>query len=299
MLGICQERLILVSAFKKFGVEMRVMEPSIYEFESVSKYLKAVYAWRQENNSRYSLHMWGVQLGMRHPSLLSMVLNGRRKIQAALAAKLKSNLNLDPTESLYFEMLIVFSNHKSVLDQAVVGKLLRTLVPVPKENLVVDQVQSLSQWYYWVIWELTRLKDFNHDPIWISKKLAGKVPADKVQEAIEVLLSTGMLKVEEGQQVYSELKRAITPTDIPSPDLRSLNRQFLGLASDALDEFGHQERDLTTRLFASDHQKMADLKLRLRELTNQISAEFNTQNGDVVFCLHTALFPVTKEKVCF
>lgn len=80
---------------------------SVFDFDSVSSYLSAVFRSRKIRRRRFSLRGWATRIGLKASDSgnLSRVLSGQRELSRPMVDKLARDLALEPGELAYFEVL--------------------------------------------------------------------------------------------------------------------------------------------------------------------------------------------------
>lgn len=84
-------------------------EVVIFDYDSISDYLTAVFRSRKALRSTYSLRNWALKMGMKPTDSgnLSRVTTGQRALSRQLGAKIAQDLQLDGFELAYFELLSI------------------------------------------------------------------------------------------------------------------------------------------------------------------------------------------------
>lgn len=80
---------------------------SIFDFDSVSDYLTAIFQQRKARRRGFSLRLWASKLGLKATDSgnLSRVLSGQRDLSKTMQEKIARELALDEDEKAYFEVL--------------------------------------------------------------------------------------------------------------------------------------------------------------------------------------------------
>ncbi|MBS1984648.1 MAG: TIGR02147 family protein [Bdellovibrionales bacterium] len=265
---------------------------SPYEFNNVREYLREVFELRRKRNPRYSLRAWARQIGLPHPSMLSMVLNGRRKLYPTLAGQIRNTLELEANEAHYFDILTLFTLAERDDEKLCYSKILVSLKPNRATlGLEFDALRFLSNWYFVAIAELPYLKAFRSDPAWIARRL--KLGVSQVEECIEALLRLGIFERNEAGELRRTQTTVTTPIDNPNEAVKRLHEQMLAKAAQALRSQGLDERDFSSRTFAFEESKLNAVKQRIRDFRAELDREFSSEAADSLYSLNIQFFDLT------
>lgn len=277
----------------------------VFEFQSFNSYLKfkiseqmrTPLGRRKSNLSRLSK-----TLGYKSPSLLSMVISGRRAPSDELVSALISRWELTPNEREYIRLLAQLSRAEAK------GKATSSLhheiaiirgKPI-KKTLTAAQFSAMSEWYYNVIKQLIGSPEFKNDPQWISQKLKRKVSPTKVQEAIKDLIEIGMIELKpQTNKLQAKIGYTETTHDIPSEAIRLHHLQMLQRAVEALEEQAVEKRHFNSMTLKIDNKKLPEAKKRILTFMRQFHEEFGEAEAKSVFQINVQLFEhtVNSEKV--
>jgi len=276
------------------------IRPNIFGYQDPQEYLVDVFQDRKTVNPRFSLRSWTKKAGLAHAGLLSMVLNGRRKLKPSLVLKLIPTLKLNERERRYLEFLVLQKNAKSPEERELYQTVLNDLRPKTGEaiyDLSLDRLRVFSNWYSIAIWEMTELSDFRPDPKWISNRLDSKVSISVVLIAIERMIRLGVLKKDSAGKLTKTFSRFETPTDIPSQDLKRLHENFLAKAKNAIHATPISRRDITSQTFTLSARNMNKIKNRISQFRIEIeelgAMDQHEINDNEVYQMNIQLFPLT------
>lgn len=82
-------------------------DPRVFEYESATAFLRAVFLRRKEERRGFSLRLWAAMLGLKPSDSgnLSRILSGQRDLSQQMARKIADELSLGEFERAYFELL--------------------------------------------------------------------------------------------------------------------------------------------------------------------------------------------------
>lgn len=271
----------------------------IFEYTDPIEYLNSVFSKIKANNHRFSLRAWASQMGLPHVTLLSLVLNRKRRLLPPLSTKISQYLqnrdHLTEKEARYFEILVMYAQSRTPEEKEMYQRLLANLRPDRFfTTLELDHIRLISDWYHFAILEMTNLRDFNSDPTWIKKCLADIVTESQIKDAITRLIRLGLLKKTEGGKLKKTTPYLATGNNRPNLDLRKLHEQFLEKAKDALNSQDLSERTITGHMMSIDRASLPEIKKRIDEFRREIGQNFESHQGNAVYQLGIQFFSLTK-----
>jgi len=212
---------------------------SLNYVEFLEHYLRPVGYY---GSQKKSLSEVALELGYNTPSILSMILKGKRVPSRKFIDRFCEVYKLNSTESELLWLLI--EAHKLKIkgkDPQVILERIECLCPSQETNLLdLKWFKKISGWHYMAIKNLINTPDFIEDDHLIAKQLKDRVTPRQVREAIELLLELGVLaRVENGRlAVSSEPWR--TPKGINSSAIRNFHK---GMIEQALYSLTHEKQD--------------------------------------------------------
>jgi hypothetical protein len=233
---------------------------------------------RQEHNASYSLRAFARDLGVNVTSL-SEFFSNRRRLSSDTIRKVADKLCLSP---------FVLS---SIL-QGTDGAARKSALPDPIQ-LEEDTFRVISEWYYYGILSLARVKGNRGEVGWISKRLGITVP--EARNGLERLVRMGFIEVKNGRMRRTSLP-ITTSKAIPLSAIRKYHKQNLALAEKAIDEVPREKRFVTAITMPTDkkrYEKATEFILKFRE---ELSAFLESGNPEDVYTLSIQLFPLTKPR---
>jgi uncharacterized protein (TIGR02147 family) len=274
------------------------MPPTIYQFVDSGSFLEAVLCEKRKRNPGFSLRSWARQIGLQHPMTLSRVLRKQRKLPVELVQKIAKQLKMPKEELEYWQLLSLAENAKSTEEKARHLDDLRTLAPLPTQEIDDDSFQFISHWYYPAIVELAQLKNASLTPEAIVRWLGGGMTIPTAQQAIERLLRLGFLiKNPEGRLERGKHGQLKTGDRGRSLAIQQYHRQMLDKAQSALTDLGLEKRDYTANTLALDRQSVEKIKKYIRRLHREAAKHSAQGEGEALYQLNVQLFQLSENKI--
>ncbi len=158
-----------------------------------------------------------------------------------------------------------------------------------------DTFAIISDWYHYAILELTHVKDFKSDTIWISKRLG--ITKSEANVAIERLLRVKLLvETPKGQWKEPEETQSLTHLKpmMTSEAAKKYQQQLLDRSKQAVQEIDVQLRSHTSAAFCFRQKDLKKAMARIQEFRRSFSEEFQNQlNALDVYQLQISFFPLT------
>jgi uncharacterized protein (TIGR02147 family) len=280
---------------------MSTSEPTVFDFADFREYLR--YRIDREIRSpnghkRLNLQRLSLLLGYKSPSLLSMVIQGSRLPSDDLLEALSIRFQLKDCERDHLMTLVKLA--RCTAKGKDVAHLLKRLEvtsqgTVKSHKLSLQQFEVIRDWYCFVIKEMVSAKDFQEDPVWISRKLRRKVTPAQVQHALTNLLSVGLLHINSETQKL-EIAEGFTETthDVSSAAIRAHHLGMMKQAMDALEEQPVEARHFNSLSLKFDPERTQEAKKFILEFVKTFNGQFGAENTSDVYQLNVQFFSHTR-----
>lgn len=253
--------------------------------------LYEIYEERSSLNSTYSLRAFARDLKV-SPSTLSEILNNKKGLSPKLAISIARNLKLPDWEVRYFCDLVTKEHAKSARDRKAAQVRLQTKGRENHVRLLSHKAtKALTSWVDLAILELTHLKDFENNSLWVAKKL--KVDESKILVSLERLFDAKLLVVDIATGKWIDASPLFSTTDgIPNESIRHFHKTILNLALQKIENTNIESRIVKSVIFSISQTNMPKAKKILDEAINQIVslADESQQEREDVMCFSSQLF---------
>lgn len=270
---------------------------NIFDFDDAREFLSATFSHKQHRNPRFSLRSWSRQLGFAHPSYLSAVLRGSRRLKVPLAKRISENLKLSTLEEQHLHLLVLRSNAKSEQEVKLYSRLMNDrLPPRPSLQLGLDRFRLMADWYHLTILEMMRLSDFESDIDYLFRRLGGKVPHGLLKSAVVRLIRLGLIKKgKNGKWVRVDLDPRAGDQG-SSEAIRTHHLQVLEKAKRALYDQEVEERDFRGSNFVLSKKNRARAIECIKRFHQEMRELAESGEGDEVYRFNTQLFCLTEKR---
>jgi uncharacterized protein (TIGR02147 family) len=246
---------------------------------------------------RWTLERWSEQLGLRSHRTMGMVFDGTRLPSSEMVDRLAATLQLPQREKTHLELLakIERCRQRGTDHEYLLNEIKRLRSPeAPALLLTEAQFRVIAEWHVLVVKQLLETSSFQEDPVWISRRLRGKVTPRQAAEALAILERAGHIERRDGRLLPRTRQRLTTAADVPSSTVRAHHRQMMERAAESLDELSVDQREFDSKTFRMNPSRLAEAKERLRAFRDAFLAEFGNDSGDHVFQLNSQLFEHTR-----
>ncbi|MCP4873015.1 MAG: TIGR02147 family protein [Proteobacteria bacterium] len=260
------------------------------------KYLDDWFTARKAANRRYSHRLFARKAGHKNPSLLLLVVQGKRNLTGPNVVGFSRALGLTGAEARFFERLVQLGQAKTSEEQnaawAEISASRRFREVRELEGLGFE---AISRWYHSAIHELARRDDFVPDPAWIARTLQPKVTVAQARKALELLMSVGMLEEDDNGRPQPRDVSLVTPHEVAGLAARNYHDGMLDLARRSIADVPREQRHLLGVTVCIPASLIPRLKRELDEFQERLldlcdSAE---DAPEQVYQAHLALFPLS------
>jgi uncharacterized protein (TIGR02147 family) len=271
----------------------------VLEHSNYRSYLKGVLAHRQQKNGSYSMRAFAQTLGITQAAV-SQIFSGKKNLSLDTALRIAGKLGLNEKETEYFCLLVQLeSAKKPILKESVIKKINALNPKRPVQELSVELFRAISDWYHFVIRNMTEIEGFEFTPKAIAKRL-GITPLE-AETALDRLCRLELIERCEDRATVRYRKTrdyVIAKSPSSSEALRTFHRQMMDKAIESLYTQTPQEKVIGSETFAI----CPDYLQEAAEITEEyfqkmLSLGKKPGKKTQVYHLGVQFFNVTKEKV--
>jgi len=271
--------------------------PDLLNYTNYRQFLKDYYLARKQADPKFSLR--SLAQAARFPShgLLQYLMDGKRNLSKKTLVKLSLALGLEKERAQYFENLVFFNQAKTLEEKGFFyDKLVRSGGTSTFKKLDSSQLQAFRRWYTIAIREMLNLEGFRGNAAWISGRLLPPVQTYEAEEALALLLETGLIK-KTANGFKSSDPDITTDDEVKSLLVKNYHAQMIRLAAWAQDEVAVRERDVSSVTFAIKESELPGLKKQLQLMRKELrSFAADPGTADRIVQVNMQMFPLTKAK---
>lgn len=269
----------------------------VFEYTDYRCFLNDFFENQKKRRDYWSFGKWAQELKIKSPSTLIMLLRGQRNPGKTLIEKLAHYFRFDSEEAGYFRDLVKLHKAKDDIEMSVLlmEKLAEKHSGRQFQILDLQTFSAISNWYYYAIRQLVRLPGFREDPERISGTLNFKVTPKEIKDAFATLLRLGLLVRDEKGKLHLGPKSLDTPTDIASEGIKRFHEQVLENFRHGIRSISPDRREVSGRTFSMRARDLPKAKKLIRKFHYDLCGLLESDKGDSVFHLETALMPLYEE----
>lgn len=274
-------------------------KPDLFAYLDYRRFLKDAFAFLQVREPRFSYRSFAKAAGYTSPNFLQSVISGKRNLSPANLLGTVRALDLNKQESEFFLSLVGFTQARDFEEKNFhYQRMLRSRRYAVSKPIETGRFEYFHQWYHAAVRELAIHRDFTGDPAWIADRLHPRPTVPQVERSLELLQRLGLIRKEEASGRWSQSETVIsTPAEVASLAAANYHRAMLKLASDAIEAFPQDQRDLRSVTLGIPSSAYPALKRKMEDFWMEILALCESQAGvEEVLQINLQLFPLTKKK---
>lgn len=232
--------------------------PRIFDYSCPVVFCRDMISWRKENDPGFSVRRQA--RGCRtSASLVSHIVQGRRRITEDRLADLARILGLSEAERRCFKVLCGFQEQRSEMHD------------VPRRVEREPMRRGLFHpWYHLYLWESVRARGFAFDEARIFRMLGGVLSVPQIARGMRFLLREGFLRRNLHGEIVQD-KEAVESTDeIASAEIRTLHRNALRVAMHGLESVPMAMREADMVLLTLEPGAVEELKALCKEFSERV-----------------------------
>jgi uncharacterized protein (TIGR02147 family) len=269
------------------------LRPSISVFQNPVEFLKAMIEFRKRTEKSFSVLEATASLRKVSPSLVSLVLKGKRKITLDRADEFSKLMQLNPREKIYFRSWIGrLSDGRG--DRSAPGSGLGAeAYDNTSKNRKEVGVHLLNDWINVYVKDCFQLPKVQKNPELVYQYLASHAEPQRIKRSMEFLIKEGYLRRTLDGSIVVETNLTTANPQVPSKKIRQFHKGAFSVAKSALEMFPPQERLANTLIVPLNPQSYGELVELIQEFSEKLQefAANNQEPGERLYQLILNLSP--------
>ncbi|MBK8800820.1 MAG: TIGR02147 family protein [Fibrobacteres bacterium] len=264
----------------------------VFEYLDYRDILKEAFETRKLSTPLYSYRMLAENFGL-DTSNMFRILQKDAHLPARCQTRALDFIGISGRSAEYFQLLIAYARERNSKARTEILEKALALRDVECRRLTDRELEYYRDWWVVAVRSLVEVVDGHVRPAELAERLSPKVSETQVSKALELLSELGLVKkASSGRLVLSEVHLTAGGEE-KTEAVRQFQRQILSLASEALERFPKEKRDISTITFAVDQEAFVEIREMLRECRRQIQQRIEeSKKPDRVMQLAVALFPL-------
>lgn len=269
------------------------MKP-ITEYQDYRCYMQDFYEERKQK-SAFTWREFSRMADFSSPSYLKLVCDGKTSLSRVGVPKVAAAMGLAGFELTYFEKMVEFGNAKIDAKKKACFEEMTKIAKEQKARVIdSDTFAYYESAVNTIVRELAPLMP-GALPNEMAKKIKHAFTAQQVRDSLNLLVKADLLR-ETGENSYQQTDRAISGSTEAIPlALRSLNREMIDMAREAIDKVDPRERNISGVTLGVDANAFARIYEEVESCRKRVMAIANEcDNIDQVYRLNLQFFPLTE-----
>jgi hypothetical protein len=230
----------------------------ILKYKDYRQFLADYNAWKLQNKVGWSLTVWTRQLGLSHPSALSMILNRKRHIGDKLAESISEYFEFNDNEKSHFSNLV---KYEKSIDSSDLRIMVLNQLQGEKNNAIARFVLN----------EGNKLQRFEN--------------REQLVAALSPILG-----------MSSEDLTALETRTAESPDPKAMHLEVVKILERSYDVVPKANRQYSATFLRMKAERMEEAIAKLRAFQKEFIAEFDCEDANALVCFQNSLFSMIKEE---
>lgn len=271
----------------------------VTSFLDYREFLLAHAEAQRGRNPRWTFGVWAKRLGLKGTASLTRVLQGQRHPGPEMVDRLVGYFAFDDSRAEYFRDLITLHKVRndprlSLIIIEKMGKNQPNSAIRRLDENTLQAFQTISSWFWPVVLEMTKLRDFNPDPRWIAEHITFEVSPRDIATAIDNLIALNLLRREPDGSLVPSGERLNTQPDVASEAVKRYHEEMLARAAESQRTVPVHQREITAQCLAIREDRLQEAKELIREFQDRFGTLLETSDGNAAYQLQIQFFPVAR-----
>lgn len=270
--------------------------PNIFEYTDYRKFLKDYFEFKKKLNKNFSYRYFCQKAGVSSPSYLHNIIKGIRRITPKSIDKIIKGLGFLPYEANYFRLLVNYCESTDEEEKEIFAKEMERIRETTRFYTIKESQEVFYRdWYIPVIRELMVSVDWKNDYKFLASLLYPPITEEQAKEAVEILLNTGLVSVDENGRYYEE-NELLTGRNVNPKVIKNIRKQYFFRALEASENLPPDQRHFSFVTLAVDDETYKEITHLIDELRERIlTLALNQKSVNKVIHVNFQVFPLTKD----
>jgi uncharacterized protein (TIGR02147 family) len=257
--------------------------------------LKEFYEESKKKDPKYSFRVFAQKAGFKSKAYLIEVISKKKALSKNSIFQVTRAMGLNLREGDYFETLVRFNEAKSIAEREYNLHRLMALAGKTKAALLGGEVYGyFSEWFHPAVRELAAMAGFKKDWAALAEAVRPAITPPQARNSVELLVRLGLLK-KAGNGRYALGQRHVSTADeISSLAVARYQQKTMALATEALERFPPEVREISTLTAGLSETCFKSLKKEIQLFRKQLVQLVEADTGaDRVYQINFQLFPLS------
>lgn len=243
----------------------------IFRYENYRDYLGDYYLEQKKKYpDKFSHRYFAKQAGFKTSNFLQLLIKGKRNLGLDSLKKIADFLNLRGRRLDYFETLVQFNQSENNIEKSRYFEKLVSFREYQDVRLVTEsETVYFSKWFYPVVREMLKLRDFNGDPAWVSRHIHPRISEEEAKEALTILQTLQLIeKTSDNQWIQKDAQLTTTKQRVRH-EVISFHKKMIQFGYESLNRPG-TERDVSGITMSLSPAKFELIRQRIEEFRDDV-----------------------------
>jgi uncharacterized protein (TIGR02147 family) len=229
---------------------------------------------------------------------MHLIVTGHRPLSVKAAERIAEAIGLKGRQRKFFLLLVEYKQERDAgLREKVYAKLVETKKDDMVPGLQKDYLEYFSSWENSVVLELIVQSKGKVSIAELHEKLWPNITQNRLEKAVETLLSIGFLEKTDESSVYKVVTKSVaTARNVRSLALVRYHHNMIELARDSLLAVSGSRRDISALTLSVKEEDLEKIKVDIENFRKHMMETYdNSEVADQVYQLNLQLFPFTKK----
>lgn len=274
---------------------MQTEKPIISSYRSVSEFVKDQIRYLKSTDNEFSVLSATQKMRRVSPALISLIIQGKRKLTLDRLEELAKVLKLSFAEKNFLHDWVIRSDPKLVEKLAKLNQDKETLRLRKKEV----SLNILNDWLNIYVKDCFQLKSISENPKLIYSRLAHIADQKRIDKSLNFLLREGYLRKTLEGSIVIETELAVAETPIPSHKIRQFHKAALQIARQGIETVPMNQRYVNTLILPLNEKKYTEFVLLIQEFAEKIkdfSAGLTVEDTEALYQFNLNLIPTGRKE---
>ena len=273
------------------------MMKSIIEYIDYRKFLKDYYQERKTLEG-FSWRDFALLAGFSSPVYMKQVCEGKYNLSVRAVNLIAKAMEFNSVEQAYFNLITKLATvKKEESRQRIFEEIRNILREYGAASLNASSIKYFDSWKYSVVREVASSLE-NPTPLKIARLINPSISADEVEDALDFLLSNGLL-VKNNHGNYAQTKKVLSMIEgFAQPFVsKQVQQDMNSFAMDAMNNLPFEERCITGLTMGITRKNYLRLLTEINNFKRRISSIILDEKdcAEYVYRMNLHLFPLTKK----
>lgn len=263
--------------------------PLMTQFEKPEDYLRARIQYLKQTERHFSVLKETKKLRKVSPTLITLILQNKRKISLDRVDEMSKLLRLSAAEKLYFKNWILKS--EAPQDERAIDRIVNRNSNSNKKEF---SPSLLNRWLNVYVKDAFQLSKIQADPTKIYDYLIAIANKNSIDQSIQFLLKEGYLRRTLEGKIVPDARLHSNENPPSGNQIRSFHKAALKIAQQNIDNYSAQERFANALILDLTPEKHQELISLIKVFTDSLQefASNNTDQGDKLYQLVLNVSPL-------